>query len=94
MKKSERHNHIINNRLKDEKFENQRLTKILNRLQNTEKTNSDHLSKKITHLQTQLTGKEQQLTNANQLIAAMKTSKFWKIRTVWFGMKNSLGIKN
>ena len=90
----ERDNHIFNNRLKDEKFENQRLTKTLAQLQNSEQTTRDRLNQKITHLQTQLTVKEQELVKVNQSITAMETSKFWKIRTVWFTMKNSLGLKN
>ena len=91
---SERNNHIFSNRLKDEKFENQRLTKILSQVINSEQITSDRLNQKITHLQTQLTIKEQELSKANQLISAMETSKFWKIRKVWFRIKNSLGIKN
>ena len=93
LEESERHSHIFNNRLKDAQFEIQRLTKILTRLQNTEKETSDRFNQEITQLQTQLEAKNQQLNTANQLIAAMETSKFWKMRTVWFGMKNSIGIK-
>ena len=93
LEESERYNHIWNNRLKDERFETQRLTKILTQLQNAEKVTSDRLSQEITQLQMQLTEKDQQLNTAHQLVAAMETSKFWKIRSVWFGMKNSIGIK-
>ena len=93
LEESERYNHIFNNRLKDEQFEIQRLTKILTRLQNTQKESTDRLNQEITQLQTQLAAKNQQLNTANQLIAAMETSKFWKIRSAWFGMKNTIGIK-
>ena len=93
LEESERHSHIFNNRLKDAEFEIQRLTKILTRLQNTEKETSDRSNQEIAQLQTQLAAKNQQLNTANQLIAAMETSKFWKIRSAWFGMKNSIGIK-
>ncbi len=93
LEESDRYNHIWNNRLKDERFETQRLTKILTQLQNAEQVTSDRLSQEITQLQMQLTEKDQQLNTAHQLVAAMETSKFWKIRSVWFGMKNSIGIK-
>ncbi len=93
LEESERYHHIFNNRLKDKEFEIQRLTKILTQLQNAEQEISDRFKQKITQLKTQITEKNQQLTRANQLIAAMETSKFWKMRSVWFGMKNSLGIK-
>lgn len=65
------------------------------------------LEQKIIQLQEQLTEKEgqlntaketnyslqSQLTEKEQLIAAMMTSKFWKIRSIWFKIKNNLGIK-
>ena len=93
LEESERYNHILNNRIKDEEFEIQRLTKILTRLKNTEQATSDRLNQEIAQLKNQLTAKNQQLNTANQLVAAMETSKFWKIRSVWFGMKKTLGIK-
>ena len=93
LEESDRQKHILNNRLKDEQFEIQRLTKVLTRLQNAEQETSDRLNREITQLQDQLTEKNHQLNIANQLVAAMETSKFWKIRSAWFGMKNSLGIK-
>ena len=128
LSESERYNHIFNNRLKDEKFEVQRLIKVDIQLnqeitqlqtklaqQNQKLQESEHknnilnnqihdenfgtkkvteLNQEITQLQNQLTERNQELIDANQLIAAMKTSKFWKMRTVWFGVKNSLGIPN
>jgi len=160
---SDRHNHILNNRLENENFEIKRLTNILTQSQNTAQENSNNLYQKNTQLQNQLAEKNQQLnitqesinnlnqkTNdfnqentqlqnqlaeknqqfntsqksinnlnqeinnlnqentqlrnqlanknqqlhiANQSIVAIKTSKFWKMRTVWFKVKNSLGIK-
>ncbi len=86
LEESDRYNHIFNNRLKDKEFEIQRLTKILTQLQNAEQATSDRLTQEITQLQMQLTAKD-------QLVNAMETSKFWKIRSVWFGIKNRLGIK-
>ena len=93
LEESDRYNHIINNRLKDKEFEIQRLTKILTQLQNAEQATSDRLNQEITQLQMQLTAKERQLNTAHQLVTAMETSKFWKIRSAWFGMKKRLGIK-
>ena len=118
----ERHNHIFNNRLKDEQFETQRLTKILTRFQNTEQQNRNNFNQEITQFKEQLTTKDQQLTQskeqlmtkdqqltqskeqltvkekqlrqATELIAAMETSKFWKIRSAWFRVKDTLGIKS
>ena len=54
---------------------------------NTAREQSERYEQKIIQLQTQLTEKE-------QIIAAMMTSKFWKIRSIWFKLKNSLGIKD
>ena len=34
-----------------------------------------------------------QLQQAQAEIAAMKTSKFWKLRTAWFGVKKRMGLK-
>ena len=36
---------------------------------------------------------KQQLADTESTIAAMKTSKFWKIRQRWFGLKQKLGLK-
>ena len=93
LQESERHNHILRNHLKDEQFEIQRLTKILTRLQNKEQETRDRLNQEITQLQNQIAEKNHQLNLSNQLVTAMETSKFWKMRSAWFGVKNSLGIK-
>ena len=37
---------------------------------------------------------QSKLIEKEQLITAMMTSKFWKIRSIWFKIKNSLGIKD
>ena len=62
-------------------------------MQNIDKEASDCLNQEIIQLQMQLTAKDRQLNTAHQLVAAMETSKFWKIRSAWFGMKKRLGIK-
>ncbi len=35
---------------------------------------------------------EKQLKEAREEIAAMKTSKFWKLRSLWFKIKAALGF--
>lgn len=86
LEESVRHSHIQGNRLQDRQFEVQRLTAILTNLQNKIQDSSDRYEQKVIQLQEQLTEKE-------QLIAAMMTSKFWKIRSMWFKIKNNLGLK-
>ena len=64
-----------------------------NRELNTNQQNNNLLTHEITQLKTKLTNTNQQLNNTNQLVAAMETSKFWKMRTIWFRIKSGLGIK-
>ncbi|MEM9275396.1 MAG: FkbM family methyltransferase [Cyanobacteria bacterium P01_F01_bin.143] len=86
LQESERNNTILSNKLEDTSFEAQKVTELNQEI--------NQLQSQLTAKNQQLTAKDQQLIDATQLIAAMKTSKFWKMRTVWFGVKNSLGIPN
>ena len=74
----------------------------------TAREQSDLSEQKLVRLQGKLAETEQQfntlkqtnhllqskLIEKEQLITAMMTSKFWKIRSIWFKIKNSLGIKD
>ncbi|MDJ0530970.1 MAG: FkbM family methyltransferase [Xenococcaceae cyanobacterium MO_207.B15] len=80
LRENHRQNHILQNRLKDEQFEIQRLSKIVSQLQQNNQELGDRYQNQIADLQSQL-------FQAEQTIAAMKTSKFWKMRQVWFRLK-------
>ena len=71
---------------------NQESNTIKQELNTTQKTNIV-LNQEIAQLKAELTATSQHLNNANQLVAAMETSKFWKMRTIWFKIKSGLGIK-
>jgi hypothetical protein len=45
-----------------------------------------------TNLQKQIQQLESELQIAKERIAAMETSKFWKIRQIWFKFKKTLGL--
>ncbi len=48
---------------------------------------------KLESLREQLQRTHAELQQAKATIAAMETSKFWKLRKAWFGIKQNLGIK-
>lgn len=55
-----------------------------------------HLQQAHVHLQqaqAQLQQAQAQLQQAHSTIAAMESSKFWKLRTAWFRLKQALGLK-
>ena len=77
---------ILDNKYKDQFFEVKRLTLDLSEQQKIQQIKSDRLLKQIAQLQIEL-------SQAQQLIAAMATSKFWKMRSAWFKVKKLARIK-
>ena len=77
---------ILNNKYKDQFFEVKRLTLDLSEQQKIQQVKSDRLLEQIARLQIEL-------SQAQQLIAAMATSKFWKARSAWFKVKKLARIK-
>ena len=82
--------HILNNKYQDQFYEIQRLTKYLSEQQQSQQGKSNLTSAEITQLQTQLAQSQTQLKDARQLVIAMETSKFWKMRSAWFKLKRIL----
>lgn len=52
------------------------------------------LEQRIYHLEVELASAQQLAENARIEIAAMKTSKFWKVRSRWFHLKRFFGLAN
>jgi FkbM family methyltransferase len=78
--------HILNNKYQDRFFEVQRLTQHLSEQQHLHRQKSDRYIEQINHLQNQF-------SQVQQLVTAMETSKFWKMRSLWFKLKKLIGIK-
>ena len=76
---------ILNNKYKDLFFEVKRLTQHLDEQQQIHSEKSDRFLKQINQLQVEL-------SQVQQLVAAMETSKFWKLRSNWFKLKKLIGI--
>ena len=81
-KEKERELHILNNKYQDQFYEIKRLTQYIKEQQQ----HSDRLSHQIHQLQAQL-------FEVQQLVAAMETSKFWKLRSAWFKLRKLVGIQ-
>ena len=71
--------HILHNKCQDQFYEIKRLTQYIGEQQQLQQANSDRL--------------QAQLDEARQLVAAMETSKFWKLRSRWFKLRQLLGIR-
>ena len=76
---------ILNNKYKDRFFEVKRLTQHLGEQQQIHRDKSDRLLQQINQLQVEL-------SQVQQLVTAMETSKFWKLRSAWFKLKKLMGI--
>lgn len=50
------------------------------------------LESQVKRLKTKAAGLKQQLAEAESTVAAMETSKFWKIRQHWFNLKQKIGL--
>lgn len=48
---------------------------------------SDNLNEELTRLEIQLDERQQQLKAAKSVVASMQSTKFWKLRSVWFQLK-------
>lgn len=82
----ERELHILNNKYQDLFWEINRLTQCLNEQQQIHQEQSDRLLQQISQLQAQL-------SEVRQLVTAMETSKFWKLRSAWFKLKKLVAIQ-
>ena len=71
---------ILNNKYRDQFLEIKRLTDNLKQQQKSRNQKSEILMKQINQLQVEL-------SHAQQLVVAMETSKFWKLRSAWFKVK-------
>lgn len=54
---------------------------------------ADEMQKQVNRLRRRIKQTKLHLQEANTKIAVMETSKFWKIRNLWFHMKQTLGLK-
>ena len=61
-------------------------------LQTQLRQTSEQLQTQIQQQQEQLVHTSVELQSAREAIAAMKTSKFWKLRTQWFKLKKASGL--
>lgn len=96
----------LNIGLNNQQLETQRLYQQLSQLQQVREEMLHHYEKQTNELylklseqetksnedSTQLGALQKQLEQANERILAMETSKFWKIRKIWFHIRQSLGI--
>jgi ubiquinone/menaquinone biosynthesis C-methylase UbiE len=53
----------------------------------------DKIRTKKDQMQANLSVAQEQLNHAQQKIKAMESSKFWKLRKIWFGVKRSIGLR-
>ena len=77
--------HILHNKYQDQFLEVKRLTENAKEQQKSRQDKKDILMEQINQLQIEL-------SQAQQLVAAMETSKFWKMRSTWFEVKKLTGI--
>ncbi|MFM1843505.1 MAG: hypothetical protein RLZZ490_2248 [Cyanobacteriota bacterium] len=94
-----RKNIIFGNYLDDEKFETQRLKSEIKKLN---KLHEKHLLQLDISLNNAIAQKNvltqentilhERFRQTQELLDAMKTSKFWQIRTYWFKVKEKLGV--
>ncbi|HHP7231258.1 MAG TPA: FkbM family methyltransferase [Xenococcaceae cyanobacterium] len=87
IQESDRQNLIFYNRLKDKEFEIQRLTQTVIQQQQNKQELRDRTATKINQYQQQIANLQAQLSQANQTISGMESSKFWKMRQAWFRLK-------
>lgn len=101
--KLRQNNTILDNLLLDEKFETNRLIKEIKNInlkskQDLLETNllvekiTSELSSSRTQLSSELLSSKNEVNNLLEQIAAIKTSKFWKLRTLWFKIKRLVGL--
>jgi glycosyltransferase involved in cell wall biosynthesis len=64
----------------------------LEKLNNSQANHESSYLEKITNLQEESVNLKAKLELANSEIEAMKTSKFWKIRSLWFKLKEAIKI--
>jgi len=94
-----RKNTILANYLDDEKFETQRLKSEIKKLN---KLHEKHLLQLDISLNNTIAEKnvlvqentilQERSRQTQEVLDAMKTSKFWQIRTCWFKVKEKLGV--
>ena len=93
----------MDNLLLDEKFETSRLMKEIKNIslkskQDLLETNllvekiTSELSSVRTQLSSELLFSKNEINNLLEQIDAIKTSKFWKLRTMWFKIKRLIGL--
>ena len=80
VKQKEQKIHILDNKYQDQFLEIKRLIEYSRQQQQSRTQKNDLLIKQINQLQIEL-------SQAQQLVVAMETSKFWKLRSNWFKVK-------
>ena len=71
---------VLSNSLADERFEIERLSEAIKQL-NTLK------NEQLNHYQNQVSAMQTLIAQSQEKIMAMETSKFWKLRNLWFRLK-------
>ena len=80
-------NAILNNFLADERFETERLSEALKQLNTLKEEQLNHYQKQVSTMQTLVAQSQRELNKAKDKIIAIETSKFWKLRNLWFRLK-------
>ncbi|MBD2488092.1 glycosyltransferase [Aulosira sp. FACHB-615] len=71
----------------------QQLQHTQSQLQHTQ-SQLQHTQSQLQHTQSQLQHTQSELERSQIMIAAMESSKFWQMRTVWFNFRNAIGLVN
>lgn len=78
---------ILSCDLEDERFETQRLSEALEKLKILKDEQLKYYQNQVSKMQTLVTQSQQKLSQTKNKLAAMETSKFWKLRNLWFRLK-------
>lgn len=83
---------VLKNEKEDQIFEIKRLQDILTKLQTKHLEEIKAYETQIFNSQNQLNTLQRQLSEAQNWVVAMESSKFWQIRKKWFQIKKTIGL--
>ena len=83
---------ILSNDLIDERWEVQRLTEEMKTLKLLKNEQINHFQNQLNKMQILAAQSHRNISQVKSENAAMKTSKFWKLRRLWFRLKKWLKI--
>lgn len=79
---------ILSNSLADERFETERLSQAVKTINSLKDEQLEHYQNQVSAMQTLVAQSQKNLSQAKEKIIAMETSKFWKLRNLWFRLKS------